>query len=61
MSRRSGNRSCPLVDRCGTHDDEGVHNVEVVIGGLRPEWAVQGVRRKAVVGGKEEERDQYPG
>jgi hypothetical protein len=48
----------PLVDRSRAHDDEGVHDIEVVVAGLGPEGAMHRVGRKGMVGGKEKERHQ---
>ena len=39
-----GEEEVPLVDGCGSHDDEGVHDVEVVVAGLGPEGADARVR-----------------
>ena len=56
-----GEEEVPLVDGCRSHDDEGVHDVEVVVAGLGPEGADERVWREAVVGGVEEERDEQAG
>ena len=56
-----GEEEVPLVYGCCSHDDEGVHDVEVVVAGLGPEGADERVRREAVIGGVEEEGDEQAG
>src|ERR1700678_2348251 len=56
-----GEEEVPLVYRGDAHDNEGVHDVDVVIACLRPEGSMCRSRRKCVVGGKEEERDDEGG
>jgi hypothetical protein len=51
-------KEIPLVDRSRAHDDEGVHDIKVVVSCLSPEGAVQRVRRKGMVGRKEKESHQ---
>ena len=49
----------PLVDGGAAHDDEGVHDEEVVVGDLRPEGAWERVGREGVVGGVEVHGDEH--
>ncbi|QMV19410.1 hypothetical protein GOB94_12500 [Granulicella sp. 5B5] len=56
-----GEEEVPLVDGGCSHDDEGVHDEEVVVGDLRPEGARVGVRREGVVGREEVHGDEQRG
>src|SRR5260370_23473081 len=53
-----GEEEIPLKDRSCAHDDEGVHDIEVVVSDLSPEWPRHWIRGKGMVGREEEERDQ---
>src|SRR3979490_1721453 len=49
----------PLKDRSCPHDDERVHDIEVVVSHLSPERARHRVRRKCMVSREEKQRHQH--